>query len=340
MYKLVPNFSLKDNNSFGLDVRADYWLTLTSPEDWGDAMTNYPHLLQEERLIIGDGTNLLFLSDFDGLIISPDISGFTVTYQDDQVVEIEVGSGVEWDDFVAYCVEQGWYGVENLSLIPGKVGAAPVQNIGAYGLEVESVVVQVNGINLEASKPESYSHDECRFSYRSSIFKEEMLNRFMVTSVLFRLQKRGDLVSGYGDLKKTLSELGGASLQNMRKAVIRIRESKLPNPKIAGNAGSFFKNPILSEEMATDLAVTLPGLPIYRLSAGTVKIGAGFLIEQAGWKGRRMRRAAVHDRQALVLVNTGGATGQEILELSQAIQADVFRKFEVTLDREVQVVGG
>ena len=276
MYKLVPNFSLKDNNSFGLDVRADYWLTLTSPEDWGDAMTNYPHLLHEEKLIIGAGSNLLFLSDFDGLVISPDISGFTVTYQDNQFVEIEVGSGVEWDDFVAYCVEQGWYGVENLSLIPGKVGAAPVQNIGAYGVEVESVVVQVNGINLETSSPESYSRDQCRFSYRSSIFKEELLNRFMVTSVLFRLQKRGDLVSGYGDLKKTLLELGEPSLLNMRKAVIRIRESKLPNPKIAGNAGSFFKNPILSEEVATYLAVTLPGLPIYRLSDGTVKIGAGF----------------------------------------------------------------
>ncbi len=337
MYKLVPNFSLKENNSFGLDVRSDYWLTLTSPEDWSKALTNYPHLFQEEKLIIGGGTNLLFLSDFDGLIISPDISGFTVTYQDNEVVEIEVGAGVEWDDFVAYCVGQGWYGVENLSLVPGKVGAAPVQNIGAYGVEAESVILQVNGINLKTAKPESYLHDQCHFSYRSSIFKEKLLNRFMVNSVVFRLQKKGELVSGYGDLKKTLLELGGPSLQNMRKAVIRIRESKLPNPKIFGNAGSFFKNPVLSEEAATDLADLLPGLPVYRLTDGTVKVGAGFLIEKAGWKGCRLGKAAVHDRQALVLVNLGGATGQEILELSQAIQQDVLKKFGVVLELEVQV---
>ncbi len=337
MYKLIPNFSLKENNSFGLDVRSDYWLTLTAPEDWSKALTNYPHLLQEEKLIIGGGTNLLFLSDFDGLIISPDISGFTVTYQDNEVVEIEVGAGVEWDDFVAYCVGQGWYGVENLSLVPGKVGAAPVQNIGAYGVEAGSVILQVNGINLETLKQESYLHDQCHFSYRSSIFKEKLLNRFMVNSVVFRLQKKGELVSGYGDLKKTLLELGGPSLQNMRKAVIRIRESKLPNPKIFGNAGSFFKNPVLSEEAATDLADLLPGLPVYRLTDGTVKVGAGFLIEKAGWKGCRLGKAAVHDRQALVLVNLGGATGQEILELSQAIQQDVLKKFGVVLELEVQV---
>lgn len=338
MYKLIPNFSLKENNSFGLDVRTSYWLSLSCVEDWESSMLEHPHLLQEKRLIIGGGTNLLFLSDFDGLIISPDFCGYTISYQDSQIVELKVGAGENWDDFVAYCVDRNWYGVENLSLIPGKVGAAPVQNIGAYGVEAELVIVQMNGFNLETSIPESYSHDQCHFSYRSSIFKEEFSNQFVVTSVVFRLQKMGTIVSGYGDLMKTLSEIGEPTLQNMRKAVIRIRESKLPDPKITGNAGSFFKNPIVSEEVAAALEDLLPGLPVYQLSDGFVKIGAGFLIERAGWKGRRLGCAAVHERQALVLVNSGGATGSEILELSQAIQKDILEKFGVVLEREVQVV--
>jgi len=239
---------------------------------------------------------------------------------------------------VDYCVANGWYGVENLSLIPGKVGAAPVQNIGAYGVEVESVIKQVDGFNLETLEPESFSHDQCHFSYRSSVFKERLLNKFIVTSVVFRLQMQGEVVSGYGDLMNTLLEMGELSLQNTRKAVIRIRESKLPNPRIIGNAGSFFKNPILTEEVAATLKELLPGLPVYKLSEGFVKAGAGFLIDQAGWKGRRLGHAAVHERQALVLVNTGGATGREILELSEAIQLDVLEKFGIMLEREVQVV--
>ena len=313
-------------------------MSIGSVDGWTSSMLNYPHLLQEKRLIIGGGTNLLFLSDFDGLIISPDFCGYSISYQDSQIVELEVGAGEDWDDFVAYCVERNWYGVENLSLIPGKVGAAPVQNIGAYGVEAESVIVQVNGFNLETSTPESYTHDQCHFSYRSSIFKEEFFNQFVVTSVVFRLQKQGKIISGYGDLMKTLGEIGEPSLQNMRKAVIRIRESKLPDPKISGNAGSFFKNPIVSEEVAAALEDLLPGLPVYQLSDGFVKIGAGFLIERAGWKGRQLGCAAVHERQALVLVNSGGATGREILELSQAIQQDVLEKFGVVLEQEVLVV--
>lgn len=339
MYRLVPNFSLKEYNSFGLEVRTDYFLAFTSPDDWRKALAAYPHLLTEKRLVVGEGSNLLFLSDFDGLVISPAIEGLRIAYQDDRVVELEVGAGVVWDELVAHCVEQGWYGVENLSLIPGKVGAAPVQNIGAYGTEVASVIRQVNGINLETAADESYTHDQCRFSYRSSIFKEQLAGRFMVTSVCFRLQKRGVLHYGYGDLEKTVAEMGGPSLQILRQAVIRIRQSKLPDPKTLGNAGSFFKNPVVTAREAEELAARLPGLPVYPAPDGMAKVGAGFLIEQAGWKGRQMGRAAVHDRQALVLVNSGGAEGREILALSQAIQREVLQKFGVTLEREVQVVG-
>jgi UDP-N-acetylmuramate dehydrogenase len=338
MFKLIPNFSLKDNNSFGMDVRANYWLSIGCVEDWELSKKKYPHIQEEKRLIIGGGTNLLFLSDFDGLVISSDMMGYDLSYQDRQIVELTVGAGVDWDALVSYCVENQWYGIENLSLIPGRVGAAPVQNIGAYGVEVADVIVKVSGINLETSVIESYSKDECQFNYRTSIFKEQLHNRFMVTSVVLRLQKRGEVVTGYGDLSKVLKEMGGPTLQNARNAVIQIRQSKLPDPKNLGNAGSFFKNPVLTEEQSIELALQLPGLPVYPYSPGFVKVGAGFLIEQAGWKGRKVGRAAVHERQALVLVNLDGASGTEILELSQAIQRDVFEKFGVKLEREVQVV--
>jgi UDP-N-acetylmuramate dehydrogenase len=340
LYKLIPNFSLKQNNSFGLDVRSDYWLSLSGSEDWNAAIARYPHLLEEKKMIIGGGTNLLFLSDFDGLIISPDFCGYSIAYQDSQVVEISVGAGVEWDDFVAYCVGNGWYGAENLSLIPGKVGAAAVQNIGAYGIEAATLITKVDGYNMETSRMESFSADQCRFGYRSSIFKEKMSNTFMVTSVTFTLKKDGAIDDGYGDLKRMIAEFGEPTLQNMRKAVMQIRESKLPDPHKIGNAGSFFKNPVVAEAVAKALKERLPGLPVYQMSEGFVKIGAGFLIEKAGWKGYQMGCAAVHDRQALVLINRGGATGQEILDLSQAIQQDVLNKFSIMLEREVEVVGG
>jgi len=338
MFKLIPNFSLRHNNSFGLDVCANYWLTISEIKDLEEAMVKYPHLREETKMIIGGGSNLLFLSDFDGVILSPDFCGYEISYQDDLVIELEVGAGVEWDDFVEYCVEHGWYGVENLSLIPGKVGAAPVQNIGAYGVEAEQVIVKVIGFNLETSEIESYTQAQCRFSYRSSIFKEKMLNHFMVTSVVFRLQKRGEVVSEYGDLNRVMKELGEPSLKNAREAVIQIRKSKLPDPKILGNAGSFFRNPVMSAKEAASLADFLPGLPLYPTFGKEVKVAAGYLIDHAGWKGRKQGRAAVHDRQALVLVNLGGATGTEILELSRAIQQDVLEKYGVVLEREVQVV--
>jgi UDP-N-acetylmuramate dehydrogenase len=338
MFKLIPNYSLRHNNSFGLDVAANYWLTIGSTDDWFEAMQKYPHLKDEKRLIIGGGSNLLFLSDFDGLVVSPDMEGIQVCFEDGQTVEVNVGAGIEWDDFVAFCVDKGWYGVENLSLIPGRVGAVPVQNIGAYGTEAGSVIAGVNGIDLIENTMTSYSNDQCKFGYRTSIFKEKLANSYLITSVLFRLRKQGDLLCEYGDLRKTLDELGESNLVNLRKAVIQIRSSKLPDPKKAGNAGSFFKNPVVTDETAAALILYLPGLPVYPHSDGLVKIGAGFLIDQAGWKGRQIGRAAVHDRQALVLVNRGGATGDEILNLSIAIQQDVLEKFGILLEREVLVI--
>ncbi len=339
MYKLIPNFSLRDNNSFGLDIRADYWLTLESPDDWKAAMEAFPHLLEEDKLILGGGTNLLFLSDFDGLIISPLNFGFKVIFEDELTVDVEVGAGEDWDDFVSWSVSRNLYGAENLSSIPGKVGAAPVQNIGAYGVEAESVITQVHGFNLETSEPGSFTTEQCNFSYRSSIFKESVLDRFLITSVEFRLKKQGKLVTGYGDLKNALQEFGEPTLQNLRKAVIKLRGSKLPDPKKLGNAGSFFKNPIVSEEIAAALAEFLPGMPVYQSTEGYVKIGAGFLIDKAGWKGYKHCGAAVHDHQALVLVNTGKATGRDILKLAEMVRKDVYEKFGIMLEPEVRIIG-
>lgn len=338
MYKLIPNFSLKDNNSFGLDIRADYWLTLKGPEDWNAFRLDYPHLSEEETMILGGGTNILFLSDFDGLVISPLNYGFYVIYEDDLLVDVAVGAGEEWDDFVSWSVGRNLYGAENLSWIPGRVGAAPVQNIGAYGVEAESIILQVNGFDLKTSEPASLAAEQCNFNYRSSIFKEPGYKYFLITSVVFRLKKQGQLVTGYGDLKNAILELGVPSLENLRKAIIQVRSSKLPDPRKLGNAGSFFKNPIVSEEIATALAEHLPGLPVYQSSEGYVKIGAGFLIEKAGWKGYHHFGAAVHERQALVLVNKGKATGHDILKLAEMIRKDVFEKFGIMLEPEVRII--
>ena len=339
MHKLIPNFSLRDYNSFGLEIRTDYWLTLTGPEDWKAAMEAYPHIAGEEKLILGGGTNLLFLHDFEGVVLSPLNYGFHILRQDGQHVEVEVGAGEEWDDFVAWTVQQNWYGAENLSMIPGKVGAAPFQNIGAYGVEAASIIEEVKGFDLVTCRPESYSNEQCNFSYRSSYFKENLANRFLITSVVFRLKKHGDLNTHYGDIKNTLADIGEPSLQNLRKAVIQLRGYKLPDPKKLGNAGSFFKNPVVTEEVAAALAELLPGLPVYQSSEGYVKISAGFLIDKAGWKGYRLGAAAVHDRQALVLVNTGRSNGHEILRLANMLKQDIFEKFGVLLEPEVQVIG-
>ncbi|MCE1198733.1 MAG: UDP-N-acetylmuramate dehydrogenase [Marinilabiliales bacterium] len=339
MYKLVPNHSLRGHQTFGLDVRTDYWLTIGVPADWQEAMQRYPHLSEEKRLIIGGGSNLLFLDDFDGLILSPDISGMEVIREDGDEVDIRVGAGEEWDNFVAYAVSKGWYGVENLSLIPGRVGAVPVQNIGAYGVEVSSLICQVEVANLATGDTSVYDNGQCEFGYRNSLFKQLSDNRLLIVSVVFRLKKQGQLNLGYGALERQLGDQTNLTPADVRSAVLSIRRSKLPDPAQLGNAGSFFKNPTLPQEEAEALADQIPGLPIFPNGRGQARIAAGFLIDQAGWKGRRHGKAAVHDKQALVLVNLGGATGREIYELSQSIQQDILERYGIRLEREVLVIG-
>ena len=339
MYHFTHNFSLKSSNTFGISVIAKHYLTVDSPEDLIKFFEENKAVKDEKRLFLGAGSNLLFVGDFDGVVIHSDIQGILLTSENKNFVEIEVGAGVVWDHFVDYCVWKNWGGIENLSLIPGTVGAVPVQNIGAYGVEAESVIAGVKGINLETLEHKSFSREACDFGYRSSIFKQLLKEQFMVTSVIFRLSKHPDFQLQYGALEAEIDKFGEKNLQNIRKAVIAIRKSKLPDPLEIGNAGSFFKNPIVSEAAANLLKNSYPNIPIYLIGSGHAKIAAGWLIEQAGWKGRSVGKAAVHDKQALVILNKGGATGQEILDLSKMVTKDVLLKFNIELEREVLIIG-
>ena len=338
MYRLKHNYSLKNHNTFGIDAFAKYYLTVEKPEDLLEFFSKGAVPKNEKRLIIGSGSNLLIINDINGLVIHPEIDGIQVIKEDEDYVEVEAGAGVEWDSFVSYCVTNGWGGVENLSLIPGTVGAAPVQNIGAYGVEVQSAIALVKGIYLQNLGDKVFNQQECNFGYRTSFFKEQLKENFIVTSVVFKLSKQPVFTLGYGALEAQVNKLGSRNLQNIRQAVISIRQTKLPDPQIIGNAGSFFKNPVVSELAAFKHKSEYPEIPIYPFKSGKVKIAAGWLIEKAGWKGKSMGNCAVHDKQALVLVNKGGATGKEIFELSELIVQDVLKKFDIQLEREVQVI--
>jgi UDP-N-acetylmuramate dehydrogenase len=338
MHILQQNYSLKSLNTFGIDAKAKYYLTFTIAEDFAQFFDQYPSFKLEKKLFLGAGSNLLFVTDFDGLIVHPKIEGIKCIKDDGNNVDLEVGAGVNWDYFVNYCVENEYYGVENLSLIPGNIGAVPVQNIGAYGVEASALVYQVNGIRLDTLQSKSINGIDCEFDYRTSLFKEKLKDNFLVTSVIFRLSKQPNFKIQYEGLVDKIAQFGPLNIQNIRKAIIAIRQSKLPDPAVLGNAGSFFKNPIVTESQSIALRQQYSDIPLYPFKPGLVKVAAGWLIEKAGWKGKSLGNAAVHDRQALVLINKGEATGEEIFQLSQTIAADVRSKFGIALEREVQLV--
>lgn len=339
MFILYHDYSLRERNTFGIDVKAKSFLSFSDAEGLIQFYQSNQEYRNVTHLIVGGGSNLLFLHDVDELVLSSDVSGIEILKEDRESVWVGAGAGIDWDEFVAFCVGNGWGGVENLSLIPGKVGAAPVQNIGAYGVEVDSVIREVHGVDLRTLQKKTFTREMCRFSYRNSIFKQEWKGRLVVTSVVFELSKKPEFKLDYDDVAAEVERLGKVSHSNIRRAVIAIRERKLPDPDIIGNAGSFFKNPVVEEEKAHSLKAKYPDVPLYPAGAGKVKIAAAWLIEQAGWKGKRIGQAGVHDRQALVLVNHGGATGQEIFNLSEQICTDVENKFAIQLEREVNVIG-
>ena len=329
MYSLLPY------NTFGIDVSASRFLEYASVAELKEYIAQ--GAVTTPFLHIGGGSNLLFTKDYDGLILHSRIGGIEVTAEDSQTVSLRVGAGVVWDDFVACCVEHGWYGAENLSLIPGEVGASAVQNIGAYGVEVKDLITAVETVNVQGYG-RVYSVEECEYAYRSSIFKRPENKSGVVTYVRFRLSKEERYTLDYGTIRQELAKYPAPTLPIVRKVIIEIRESKLPDPKVMGNAGSFFMNPIVAKEKLEALQRDYPRIPYYELPDGRVKIPAGWMIDQCGWKGKSLGPAAVHDKQALVLVNRGGAKGSDIVALSDAVRASVRDKFGIDIHPEVNVI--
>lgn len=343
--EVCKNCSVKEYNTFGIDATAHLMVKYSSIEELTDFLKKYR---QEEShlplLHIGGGSNLLFLSDFAGIILFSEIKDITLLSEDEETVQVSVGAGVTHDDFVQYAIQKGWYGLENLSLIPGQVGASAVQNIGAYGVEAGDFIKTVHTISLEDGTSRQWNHDELCYSYRHSIFKDQAIRgKYAVCHVVFQLKKRFTPSLNYGGLKATLQQKGiseeNLSATMLRDIIIETRQNKLPDPKVMGNAGSFFMNPIVGIDTLQRIQAKNSNVPYYEVDKETVKIPAGWLIEQCGWKGKSLGPAAVHDRQALVLVNKGGATGKDILELCKAVQQSVKETFGIHLYPEVNFIG-
>lgn len=334
----VTHFSLKNFNTFHIEAFADQFFRFNSAMELQKWLKSEESQEQHEFLVMGGGSNLLFTGDFYGTILHPAITGIEIIGEEGDEVLVRLGAGEEWDHCVAWAVENGLGGIENLSLIPGMAGAAPVQNIGAYGVELKDVFEYAEGLFLaDGGFFRLYNH-ECNFDYRYSIFKGPLKYQTVITSVVLRLQKKPAFQLGYGTVSLAVEERGGVSLKNIRDAVVEIRASKLPDPDKLGNAGSFFKNPVIHVQEHRALLQKWPQIPGYPLPDGErIKVPAGWLIEQGGWKGLVRGRAGVHHNQALVLVNHGGATGSEVLALAQAIESDVWQKFGIRLEREVNV---
>lgn len=331
------NHSLLNFNTFGLNVNARHFFEFDSENELIEILQH--QLIKENPLlVIGQGSNLLFLNDFDGVVLHSAIRGIQVIEETEDAVIIKVGSGVIWDDLVEYCVKQGWSGIENLSLIPGETGAAAIQNIGAYGVEIKEVVQKVNAVRIADGQHCTFELEACRYAYRESVFKKELKGQFIVTSVIIRLSKKPVFNLSYNHLEKEVLKNGVMNLENIRNTIIQVRESKLPDPKVLGNAGSFFMNPVVKRERYEALQLQYPEMPHYYISEQAEKIPAGWLIEQCGWKGRTIGNVGVHAKQALVLVNYGGAKGKEIAELAAMIQQSVADKFGISLIPEVNFI--
>ena len=321
-------------NTFGLDVKAGRWLEYASMEELKALIAEGQ--ISSPYLHVGSGSNLLFLGDFEGTILHSAIRSIEMVNQDAEKVWLRVGAGVIWDDFVAYCVERGYYGAENLSLIPGEVGASAVQNIGAYGVEVKDLISCVETVDVHGDR-RVFGVEECGYAYRNSVFKRPDMKSFFVTHVTFALNKAEQYTLNYGTIRQELEKYPQIDLATVRQVIVSIRESKLPDPKVLGNAGSFFMNPIVPRAKYETLLQEYPSMPSYQVDATHVKIPAGWMIEQCGWKGKSLGNAAVHDKQALVLVNCGGATGAAIVALSDAVRAAVREKFGVEIHPAVNM---
>ncbi len=328
--------SLKEYNTFGLDYKADY---LVFPQSEKEIIRYLrKQSFKNPLLIIGGGSNLLFTGDFKGTVIKPVMSEVRVEEENEENVLVSADAGLNWDTLVGWTVDNGFGGLENLSLIPGNVGATPIQNIGAYGVEVKDHIEKVRAISLSDHYVKEFSADECNFSYRSSIFKNKLKGHFIITRVFFRLDLKPEFKLKYGSIMEELENIGGISLKNVRQAVINIRRAKLPDPAIIGNAGSFFKNPVVETKLALKLKNEYPEMPVFTEPAGNMKLAAGWLIEKCGWKGKRIGNVGIHEKQALVITNSQNASGREILDVSEDIRQSVLKRFGIELEREVEVI--
>ena len=332
--RLKQNFSLKGHNTFGMDVVAD---TFAEYESESDLCRNLP-VLNRPLFVVGGGSNLLFMGNFHGTVLHSGVLGIETVADSDHEVLVKAGAGVPWDDFVGYCTGHGWWGVENLSAIPGEVGASAVQNIGAYGVEVSDVIETVRAVSVEDGSIREFDVSECRYGYRTSIFKNELKGKYIVTYVTYRLQKAGSPKLEYGNLKQILGGQICVTPEDVRNSVCGIRASKLPDPAVLGNAGSFFVNPVVDGKKYAELVRLYPDMPSYKAGEHLYKIPAGWLIERCGWKGKSMGKASVYERQSLVIVNNGGATGPEIKALADSVINSVSERFGIILETEVNYI--
>lgn len=339
LMKIHNNISLKTFNTFGIDVNASQFVEVHSIEDLKEVL-NYIKENQLNYYILGGGSNILFTRDFDGVVVHIQTKGIAITRQSQHAVLVKVCAGENWHDWVMWSLEQGYSGLENLALIPGNVGSSPIQNIGAYGVEVKDVIECVEVMDIETGRIRKVVQSDCQFVYRDSIFKKSK-GKYIVTAVNFHLKKNQNQVNtSYGAIQSVLEQKGNLqpTALDIANTVIQIRQSKLPDPKILGNSGSFFKNPVIPKNLFSQLQSRFPEIPHYPAPDDQVKLAAGWLIEQAGYKGKRFGEVGVHEQQALVLVNYGNAQGTEVVALAQKIQQTVLTQFGVTLEMEVNIV--
>jgi len=340
---IQENFSLKPFNTFRIDAKAKYFASFKNTEELLELTT---HDLRLTTFILGGGSNILFIKDFDGIVLKNEIKGIEVIKEDDEHVYVRVGAGENWHQFVLHCIKNNWAGIENLSLIPGNVGASPMQNIGAYGVEIKEVFEELKAFHLKEKTNYTFALKDCGFGYRDSVFKNKYKGQFVILNVTYRLNKKPKFNTSYGAIEKELENLGvkKLSIQAISQAVINIRTSKLPDPNQIANAGSFFKNPEVPVIKFEELKSNYDGIIGYPSSEGKIKLAAGWMIENCGpeksesWKGFRRGDAGCHGKQALVLVNYGNAKGEEIYSLSEEILRSVKKKFDVELEREVNIV--
>ncbi|MFM2369041.1 MAG: hypothetical protein RL619_1341 [Bacteroidota bacterium] len=336
--EILPNFSLKKHNTFGIEAKAKRFVAVHSSEDLKTILQQNKSC---EKFILGGGSNMLLTKDIDALVIHIDLKGKKIIDENDDFVWVESQAGENWHEFVLWTIDQNFGGLENMSLIPGNVGTTPVQNIGAYGTEIKDTFISCKAMAIENQEIKTFTKEECHFGYRESIFKNEAKDQYVITSVVFKLTKRNHKINtSYGDIMSELEKnnIANPTLKDVSNAVIAIRQSKLPDPKELGNSGSFFKNPILLKSDFEKIQQQFPEMKFYDVSETEVKVPAGWLIEQAGFKGKRFGDAGIHKNQALVLVNYGNATGKEILNISKDIQETIFKTFGIRIEAEVNVI--